>query len=77
VFHWAQKFSSYTQLDGNLFSILIGFRRMKRPLIGAKDFKAFIRQGEQAQGRSRRLTKGEGIVCMGKKERGGGVKKNF
>ncbi len=34
-----------------------------------KDFKAFIGQGEQAQGRSWRLTKGEGIMCMGKKER--------
>jgi hypothetical protein len=51
-------------LDGNLLSILIGSRRMKRPLIGAKDFKVFIGQGEQAQGRSWRLTKGEGIVCM-------------
>jgi hypothetical protein len=39
---------------------------MKRPLIGVKDFKAFIRQGEQAQGRSWRLTKGEGMVCMKK-----------
>jgi hypothetical protein len=44
-------------LDGNLFLILIGFRRMKRPLIGARDFKVFIGQGEQAQGRSWRLTK--------------------
>ncbi len=34
-----------------------------------KDFKAFIGQGEQAQGRSWRLTKEEGIVCMGKKEK--------
>ncbi len=34
-----------------------------------KDFKAFIGQGEQAQGRSWKLTKEEGIVCMGKKER--------
>jgi len=51
---------------------------MRRPLIKAKDFKAFIEQGEQAQGRSWRLTKGEGIVCMGeKKERGGSVRKNF
>jgi len=32
---------------------------MRRPLIGAKDFEAFIGQGEQAQGRSWRLTKGE------------------
>ncbi len=37
---------------------------MKRPLIGAKDFKAFIRQAKQAQRRSKRLTKGEGIMCM-------------
>jgi len=37
---------------------------MRRPLIGAKDFKAFIGQGEQAQGRSWRLTEEEGIVCM-------------
>jgi hypothetical protein len=46
-------------LDGNLFSILIGFRRRRRPLIGARDFEAFIGQGEQAQGRSWRLTKKE------------------
>jgi len=39
-------------------------------LIGAKDFKAFIGQRKQAQRRSWRLTKEEGIVCMwkGKKE---------
>jgi hypothetical protein len=37
---------------------------MRRPLIGAKDFKFFIGQGEQAQGRLKRLTKGEGIVSM-------------
>jgi len=30
---------------------------MKRPLIGARDFEAFIGQGEQAQGRSWRLPK--------------------
>jgi hypothetical protein len=65
-------------LDGNLFSILIGFRRMRRPLIRARDCKAFIGQGEQTQGRSWRLTKGEGIVCMWKKNKGGGgsVRKN-
>jgi hypothetical protein len=51
-------------LDGNLFSILIGFRKMRRPLIRARDFKAFIGQGEQAQGRSWRLTKEEDFVCM-------------
>jgi hypothetical protein len=37
---------------------------MRRPLIGARDFEAFIGQGEQDQGRSWRLTKREGIVCM-------------
>jgi len=43
---------------------------MRRPLIGAKDCKTFIGQGEQAQGRSWRLTKKRGIVCMweGKEE---------
>ncbi len=38
---------------------------MRRPLIGAKDFEAFIGQGEQAQRRSKRLTKGKDFVCMG------------
>jgi hypothetical protein len=56
-------------LDGNLFSILIGFRRMGRPLVGARDFKAFIGQGEQAQGRSWRLTKEEDFVCMWRKKK--------
>jgi len=42
---------------------------MRRPLIGAKGFQAFIGQGEQAEGRSWRLTKREGIVCMEKKRR--------
>jgi hypothetical protein len=37
---------------------------MRRPLIRARDFKAFIGQGEQAQGRSWRLTKEEDFVCM-------------
>jgi hypothetical protein len=37
---------------------------MRRPLIGARDFEAFIGQREQAQGRSWRLTKEEGILCM-------------
>jgi hypothetical protein len=42
---------------------------MKRPLIGARDFEAFIRQGEQVQGRSWSLTKVENILCMwGRKE---------
>jgi hypothetical protein len=58
-------------LDGNLFSIFIGFKRMRRPLIGARDFEAFIGQGEQTQGRSWKLTKGKGIVCMEKKKKGG------
>jgi hypothetical protein len=56
-------------LDGNLFSILIGFRRMRRPLIGARDFKAFIGQGEQDQGRSWKLTKEEDFVCMWKEKK--------
>jgi len=34
-----------------------------------EDFKAFIGQGEQAQGRSWRLTKREGIVCMERKKK--------
>jgi hypothetical protein len=42
---------------------------MRRPLIGARDFKAFIGQGEQVQGRSWRLTKGEGILCSGEKKK--------
>jgi hypothetical protein len=42
---------------------------MRRPLIGTRDFKAFIGQGEQAQGRSWRFTKGEGIVCMWKRKK--------
>jgi hypothetical protein len=43
---------------------------MRRPLIGAKDFEAFIGQGEQAQGRSWRLTKGEGsMFCMWKRKK--------
>ncbi len=42
---------------------------MRRPLIGARDFKAFIGQGEQAQGRSWRLTKGEDFLCMGKRKK--------
>jgi hypothetical protein len=33
---------------------------MKRPLIGGEDFEASIGQGEQAQGRSWKLFKGEG-----------------
>jgi hypothetical protein len=44
---------------------------MRRPLSGAKGFQAFIGQGEQAQGRSWRLTKREGIVCMRGREKKG------
>jgi len=44
---------------------------MKRPLIGAKDFEAFIIQGEQAQGRSWRLTKGKKRLVYGKKKKKG------
>jgi len=43
---------------------------MRRPLIGTKDFEAFIGQGEQAQGRSWRFTKGErSLVYVKKKKR--------
>ncbi len=34
-----------------------------------KDFKAFIGQGEQAQGRSWRLTKGDGLCVWEKKKK--------
>jgi hypothetical protein len=37
---------------------------MRRPLIGARDFEVFIGQGEQAQGRSLRLTKGKDFLCV-------------
>jgi hypothetical protein len=42
---------------------------MRRPLIGARDFEVFIAQGEQVQGRSWRLTKGEDFLCMWKKKK--------
>jgi hypothetical protein len=42
---------------------------MRRPLIGTKDFEAFIGQGEQAQGRSWRFTKGEGSLVYVKKKK--------
>jgi len=44
---------------------------MKRPLIGARDFEAFIGQKEQVQGRSWRRTKGEVFfgVCMGRRKK--------
>jgi hypothetical protein len=39
---------------------------MRRPLIGVRDFEAFIRQGEQAQGRSWRFTKREEYLVLRK-----------
>jgi hypothetical protein len=43
---------------------------MRRPLIEARDFEAFIGQGEQAQGRSWRLTKREEyLVCMWRRKK--------
>jgi hypothetical protein len=43
---------------------------MRRPLIGTKDFEAFIGQGEQAQRRSWRLAKGKGsLVYVEKKKK--------
>jgi hypothetical protein len=44
---------------------------MRRPLIGARDFEAFIGQGEQTQGRSWRLTKEEDFfsICGEEKKR--------
>ncbi len=43
---------------------------MRRPLIGARDFKAFIGQGKQAQGRSWRLTKEEDFfLCVWEEEK--------
>ncbi len=42
---------------------------MRRPLIGAKFFEAFIGQGEQAQGRSWKLTKEEGFCVWGKEKK--------
>jgi hypothetical protein len=45
---------------------------MRRPLIGGRDFEAFIGQGEQTQARSWRLTKGEDFVCMGGRKKKGG-----
>ncbi len=52
------------------FSILIDSWRMRGPLIGGKDFKTSIGQGEQAQGRSKRCTKvrEEYLVFWGKKK---------
>jgi hypothetical protein len=44
---------------------------MRRPLIGARDFKAFIGQGEQVQGRSWRLTKEMDFVCMWREKKRG------
>jgi hypothetical protein len=42
---------------------------MRRPLIGTRDFKAFIGQGEQAQGRSGRLTKEEDLCVYVKRKK--------
>jgi hypothetical protein len=42
---------------------------MRGTLIGARDFKVFIGQGEQAQGRSLRFTKEEDFVCMGRRKK--------
>ncbi len=42
---------------------------MRRPLIEAKDFKAFIGQGEQAQRRSWRLTKEEDLDVCGEEKK--------
>jgi hypothetical protein len=53
-------------LDDNLFSIFIGSKKMRRPLIGARDFETFIGQGEQAQGRSWKLTKKEEYLVLRK-----------
>ncbi len=52
---------------------------MRRPLIGARDFKTFIGQGEQVQGRSWRLTKGEDFCVYVQKEKkgGGSVRKDL
>ncbi len=41
---------------------------MRRPLIGARDFKAFIGQRKQAKGRSWRLTNEGNFVRMGRKK---------
>jgi hypothetical protein len=59
-------------LDDNLFSIFISFRKMRRPMIGARDFETFIGQGEQVQGKLWRLTKGEDFWCMGRRKKKGG-----
>jgi hypothetical protein len=42
---------------------------MRRPLIGARDFEASIGQGEQAQGRSWRLTKREDFCVCGEEKK--------
>jgi hypothetical protein len=43
---------------------------MKRPLIGARDFEAFMGQGEQIQGRSWRLTKRRDFfLCMWRRKK--------
>jgi hypothetical protein len=42
---------------------------MRRPLIGTRDFEAFIGQREQAQGRSWRLTKGKDFCVWGEEKK--------
>jgi hypothetical protein len=42
---------------------------MRRPLIGAREFEAFMGQGEQAQRRSWRLTKEEDFLCVWEKKK--------
>jgi hypothetical protein len=65
-------------LDGNLFYILIDARRMRRPLIEARDYKAFIGQGGTSSRKVMKAYQGRRYcVYVGRKERGGGsVKKN-
>jgi len=43
--------------------------RMRRPSIGAKDFEAFIGQGEQAQGGHGGLPRRRFSVCGGRKKK--------
>jgi hypothetical protein len=47
-------------LEGKSFSILVGSSRMRRPLIGGKDFEASIGQGEQAQRKVMEAYQGRG-----------------
>ncbi len=56
-------------MDGNLSSILIGSKKDEEAIDWQKDFEAFIGQGGTSSRGSWRLTKEEGIVCMGKNEK--------